>query len=255
MAFQFKNRVALVTGAGGGIGLAVARALASEGAIVEAIDVKTPDLIDELPSNFHFSNCDLTKDEEVCAAFQRLEAKHGKLNYVVNCAGICLFERDGSVVDSDDNILNLTLDVNLKGVIRVVRAAVPLLKLTTGGAMVHIASVVGIRNMENIIDGGPADAYQLSKAAVISLSRSLAMQLAPAGIRSNTVCPGAVSTPMTSEIYDQSGRIAKMEARTPLGRIANPEDISNAVLFLLSDQAKFITGIDLPVDGGLLAKL
>lgn len=121
--------------------------------------------------------------------------------------------------------------------------------------MVHIASVVGLRNMENIQAGGPADAYQLSKAAVVSLSRSLAMQLAPERIRSNTICPGAVATPMTAEIYAQEARVAAMSARTPLGRIGQPQDVASAVAFLLSDRASFITGIDLPVDGGILAKL
>jgi NAD(P)-dependent dehydrogenase (short-subunit alcohol dehydrogenase family) len=152
-------------------------------------------------------------------------------------------------------VLNRTLDVNLRGVIRVIRAAIPLLKVSGGGSMVHVASVVGIRNMENILEGGPSDAYQVSKAALVSLSRSLAMQFAADGIRSNTVCPGAVQTPMTGDIYADERRVRMMEGRTPLGRIATPQDIANAALFLSSDEANFITGIDLPVDGGLLAKL
>jgi NAD(P)-dependent dehydrogenase (short-subunit alcohol dehydrogenase family) len=109
--------------------------------------------------------------------------------------------------------------------------------------------------MENIIAGGPADAYQVSKAAVVSLSRSLAMQLAPWNIRSNTVCPGSVVTPMTADIYADDARVAAMQARTPIGRIGRPADVAAAVAFLLSDDASFVTGIDLPVDGGLMAKL
>ncbi|MDX1742437.1 MAG: SDR family oxidoreductase [Ruegeria sp.] len=255
MSDEFDGRVALVTGAGRGIGLAVARALAAQGAKVEAVDLMLPERSDPGDGAIHFSTVDLTKDDQVRAAIEQIGSKYERLDMVVNCAGICLFERDGSVCASADAVLDLTFDVNLKGMIRVVRAAVPLMRATGGGAMVHVASIVGLRNMENIIDGGPADAYQMSKAAVVSLSRSLAMQLAGDRIRSNTVCPGAVSTPMTSEIYEQSDRVEKMEGRTPLGRIGRPEDVANAVLFLLSDRAEFITGVDLAVDGGLLAKL
>jgi NAD(P)-dependent dehydrogenase (short-subunit alcohol dehydrogenase family) len=181
--------------------------------------------------------------------------RHGRIDQLVNCAGVCLFEQDGSVLETDPSVFDLTFDVNLSGAIRVIRAVVPHMRAAGGGSMVHIASVVGLRNMENIQAGGPADAYQLSKAAVVSLSRSLAMQLAPERIRSNTICPGAVATPMTAEIYAQEARVAAMSARTPLGRIGQPQDVASAVAFLLSDRASFITGIDLPVDGGILAKL
>ncbi|WP_425417668.1 SDR family NAD(P)-dependent oxidoreductase [Oricola indica] len=251
---RFDGRVAIVTGAGGGIGLAVARALALEGACVEAVDLKDP-ILGDIGGTLKFRRCDLTDDGDVANVLEQIGRVHGKLDMVVNCAGICLFERDGSIATSNDDVLDLTLDVNLRGVIRVIRAAIPLLKRSGGGSMVHVASVVGIRNMENILEGGPSDAYQISKAALVSLSRSLAMQFAVDGIRSNTVCPGAVDTPMTGDIYAQKERVQRMENRTPLGRIAKPEDIANAILFLLSDEADFITGIDLPVDGGLLAKL
>ena len=122
--------------------------------------------------------------------------------------------------------------------------------------MVHIASVVGLRNMENILVNGPIDAYQASKAGLTALSRSLSMQLGPEGIRSNTICPGAVLTPMTAPTYEADpSRADAMVARTPLGRLGMPEDIAHACLFLLSDKASFITGIDLVVDGGIMAKL
>ena len=105
------------------------------------------------------------------------------------------------------------------------------------------------------MEGGPLDAYQVSKAGVISLSKSLAITYGPKGIRSNTICPGSVRTPMTESIYQDPARVSAMEARTPVQRIGTPEDVSSATLFLLSDQASFITGTDLVVDGGLMAKL
>lgn len=251
---RFDGKVAFVTGSAGGIGLAVASALALEGACVEAVDIKRPKP-GEFEGALNFRQCDITDDHDVRDVVEQVGRQHGRLDIVVNCAGICLFERDGSISVSNDDVLNRTLDVNLRGVIRVIRAAIPLLKVSGGGSMVHVASVVGIRNMENILEGGPSDAYQVSKAALVSLSRSLAMQFAADGIRSNTVCPGAVQTPMTGDIYADERRVRMMEGRTPLGRIATPQDIANAALFLSSDEANFITGIDLPVDGGLLAKL
>ena len=114
----------------------------------------------------------------------------------------------------------------------------------------------GLRNMENILVNGPIDAYQASKAGLSALSRSLSMQLGADGIRSNTICPGAVLTPMTAPTYEADpSRADAMMARTPLGRLGQPEDIVHACLFLLSDKASFITGIDLVVDGGIMAKL
>jgi len=254
MDVSLQNRIALVTGAGGGIGLAVVQELSRLGAQVVALDLKTPPT-NALPETALFCQVDLRDSVSVGQAVQQIGARHGKIDFLVNCAGVCLFERDGSVLNANPSVFDLTFDVNLNGVIRMVRAVVPYMRAAGGGAMVHIASIVGLRNMENINSGGPSDAYQLSKSAVVSLSRSLAMQLAPEKIRSNTVCPGAIETPMTEEIYAQSDRVTAMEERTPIGRIGQPADVAAAVAFLLSDGASFITGVDLPVDGGLLAKL
>lgn len=250
---DFTNKIAVVTGAGGGIGLSVARELARLGARVEASDIKAPS--NSLPETVTFTTVDLRNPAQVTDWVQRIGERHGRIDQLVNCAGVCLFEKDGSALQTDTSVFDLTFDVNLSGAIRVIRAVVPFMRAAGGGAMVHVASVVGLRNMENIQAGGPADAYQLSKAALVSLSRSLAMQLAPERIRSNTVCPGAIATPMTAEIYAEEHRVAAMSARTPLGRLGQPEDVAAAVSFLLSNRAAFITGIDLPVDGGLLAKL
>lgn len=255
MSHRFDGKVALVTGAGGGIGLAIARDLAEEGATVHAFDLKpAPEQFKGL-GNIVFHQGDLRDPARISNLMAAVEKRHQRLDLVVNGAGVCFFDRDGSVETTDDSVFDMTMDVNLNGAIRVCRASLPLMRRAGGGAFVHVASVVGLRNMENIIDGGPADAYQLSKAALVSLSRSLAMQFAHENIRSNTVCPGAVATPMTAGIYVKPERVAAMERRTPLGRIGRPEDVSAAALFLLSDEASFITGIDLPVDGGLLGKL
>ncbi|MBN9246051.1 MAG: SDR family oxidoreductase [Hyphomicrobium sp.] len=255
MSREFDGKIAFVSGAGGGIGLAIASDLLEQGACVFAFDLKAePDALQGHP-RARFVQGDLRDSAQVQAIFDAIDKAHNKLDLVVNAAGLCFFERDGSVEKADDAVFAATIDVNLTGAIRVVRASLPLLRKAGGGAFVHIASVVGLRNMENIIDGGPADAYQISKAGLISFSRSIAMQYAREKIRSNTVCPGSISTPMTADIYVDPRRTAAMEARTPLGIIGLPADVSAATLFLLSEKARFITGIDLPVDGGLLAKL
>ncbi|MFT3730664.1 MAG: SDR family oxidoreductase [Hyphomicrobium sp.] len=255
MSGTFEDKIAVVTGAGGGIGLAIASDLLNEGAFVFGFDIKPRPVELADSSRLTFVQGDLRDASQVKSLLGKVEAVHGKLDYIVNAAGLCFFDRDGSVEKADDAVFTATMDVNLNGAIRIVREGLPLLRKAGGGAMVHIASVVGLRNMENIIDGGPADAYQISKAGLVSFSRSLAMQYAREKIRSNTVCPGSIATPMTADIYASTSRIAAMEARTPLGAIGEPRDVSAAALFLLSDDAKFITGIDLPVDGGLLAKL
>jgi NAD(P)-dependent dehydrogenase (short-subunit alcohol dehydrogenase family) len=109
--------------------------------------------------------------------------------------------------------------------------------------------------MDNVMEHGPLDAYQVSKAALISLSRGIALTYGRKGIRSNTVCPGAVWTPMTAAIYEDPARVEAMKQRTPLPQIGTAQNIADACLFLLSDRASFITGTDLMVDGGLMTKL
>jgi len=249
---EFRGRAALVTGAGGGIGLAIANALAGAGARVTALDLKERPT--SLAVGVSYRTGDITDEAFVRRAAQE-SAIDGRLHALANAAGIALNDRgDGALETMDLAVWNRTIEVNLTGAAFVSRAALPYLKAARG-AIVHIASIVGLRNMENINAGGPLDAYQVSKHGLVGLARSLAMQYAPDGVRCNTVCPGAVRSPMTEAIYRDPARVSAMSVRTPLGRVGEPEDIANATLFLLSDAASFITGIDLVVDGGLMAKL
>ncbi|MEG6509175.1 SDR family oxidoreductase [Methyloligella sp. 2.7D] len=253
---MFTDRVAIVTGGGGGIGLAVARDLLAEGARVGVIDIKPmPAELEAYGDRLHYGCIDLSEPDEVTAFIDQVAAEFGPPNHLANVAGIAMWGRDGSVVDMPLEHYRKTLAVNLDGLIAVVRAVVPHMRKTSPRSMVHVSSVVGLRTADNIMKDGPLDAYQISKAAVNSLSRSLAVDLGREGIRSNTVCPGSIWTPMTDGIYADEARVQAMSDRTPIGRVGLPEDISAACLFLLSDKASFITGVDLPVDGGLLAKL
>lgn len=239
------TRTALITGAGGGIGLATAARLAADGVQVVATDVKPRP--DELPGAVDYVSFDLLAGDVA----DLLGPLGDRLDYLVNAAGLAMFDRDGSVLDTDENIWDLTLGVNLHALRHLTSAAVPLLRRGEGKAIVNVASTAGVRGMDS-----PLDAYQVSKAAVVSLSHSLALQLGPEGIRVNTVCPGAILTPMIAPLYEQNpARRTNMEQRTPLRRLGLPADIANAIAFLLSEQASFITATDLIVDGGWTAQI
>lgn len=240
------NRTALVTGAGGGIGSATVERLVKDDVYVVATDVK--DEVPELPSGAHYQPFDLLADDN-SVLFDAFDG--AGLDYLVNTAGVALFDCDGSMLDIDESIWEFTLGVNLHGLRRVIAAAIPHLRKGHGKSIVNVASIAGLRNMDS-----PLDAYQVSKAAVISLSRSLAVQLGPEGIRCNTLCPGAILTPMIGHLYEEDpARRTNMEQRTPLRRLGSPDDIAGAIRFLLSDEASFITGCDLVVDGGWTAQI
>ncbi|OBF19783.1 SDR family oxidoreductase [Mycobacterium sp. ACS4331] len=235
------TRTALVTGAGGGIGSATVERLAREGIRVIATDLNPS--APEFPAGVEYIPFDLRSGDPE-ELFEPLAG--AGLDHLVNAAGVALFDRDGSMLDIDESIWDITLGVNLHGLRHVTRAAIPHLRKGTGRSIVNVASTAGLRGMDS-----PLDAYQVSKAAVVSLTQALALQLGPEGIRCNTVCPGATLTPMIEYLYTEDpARRTNMEQRTPLRRLGLPEDIANAIAFLLSDEASFITATDLVVDGG-----
>lgn len=237
---------ALVTGAGGGIGLATVQRLAADGVSVIATDMKPQS--PQLPTGVTYVPFDLLTGDPLVL----LEALGGApLDYLVNAAGLALFDRDGSVLSTAESVWTATLGVNLHALRHLTVAAVPLLRQGRGRSIVNVASTAGLRGMDS-----PLDAYQVSKAAVVSLSQSLALQLGPEGIRCNTVCPGSILTPMIEPLYKMDpARRTNMEQRTPLRRLGMPDDIANAIAFLLSEQASFITATDLVVDGGWTAQI
>jgi NAD(P)-dependent dehydrogenase (short-subunit alcohol dehydrogenase family) len=239
-----RDRVAFVTGAAGGMGYQIAADLARAGARVFAVDVNEPPAPDPggAERSGHYWQFDITEEDRVGEVF----AECGRLDYVVNAAGVCWFDRDGPVADIDRGVWQRVLDVNLTAAMLVCRHAIPLIRRTGRGAFVHVASVAGLRTSD-----GSTDAYQVSKAGLISLSRGIALRYGPAGIRSNTICPGAILTPMLQPLYDADpARADRMANRTPLRRLGTVGDVSSACQFLLSDEASFITGADLVVDGG-----
>lgn len=242
------SRTAIVTGAAGGIGAAIVRRLVDDGHDVIATDL-SPEGGAQLPASVDYVPHDLLASDDVSPILDRLGGR--PLDHLVNAAGVALFDRDGSVLTVDEQVWDVTLGVNLHGLRRMLIAAVPLMRSGEGRSIVNVASTAGTRGMDS-----PLDAYQVSKSAVVSLSRSLALQLGPEGIRCNAICPGAILTPMISGLYDQNpDRRTDMEQRTPQRRLGRPEEIAAAVAFLLSDDASFVTATELVVDGGWSAQI
>jgi NAD(P)-dependent dehydrogenase (short-subunit alcohol dehydrogenase family) len=246
-SYDFRNRTAVVTGAGGGMGEAIALALAKAGAVVTAIDVK-PCPASLKVDRMHYAQGDLRDAGFVETTIEAAHARSGRLDYLANVAGVLWFGRDKSLLEMELAVWDEVMDINLKSMVLTSRAAAPLMRKSGGGAMVHFSTIQWMRG-----DLQPQDAYQASKAAVCAISRSLAMQLAGDGIRSNSICPGPTLTPLQARWNTEQIR-GQVADYVPLKRIGTAQDMANAALFLLSDGSSYITGVDLVVDGGLLLR-
>ena len=248
---SFEGKSAVVTGAGGGMGLAIACDLLAAGANVTAVDIKErPAELDRGPGQALYLQGDITDEAFVAEVFEKTQAANGRLDHLVNAAAILWFGHDKSLVEMDLEVWDRVLDVDLRAVMLMARHAVPLMQASGGGAMVHVSSTQALRG-----DPKPQDAYTACKAAIIGLSKSLAIQYARDGIRSNVLVPGMTDSPMQDRFKDQPGMKEAIAESIPLGRLGSPQDMANAVLFLLSDRAAFVTGTELVVDGGTWAGL
>lgn len=232
------------------MGRAVARGLVEAGAHVAIMDIKPdPDEAATGTGTVTYHEGDVTDEPFVKEAIASAARHAGRLDFLVNTTGVLWFGEDTSCVDMDMAVWDRVLAINLKSFALTSRHAVPHMKATGRGAMVHIASTDATRG-----DSRPQDAYGAAKAGVLRLSKSLAIQFAGDGIRSNAILPGPVHTPMQARWNNDPEAMAAINSHVPLGRVGKAEDIANAVFFLLSDRASWITGTELIVDGGCMAK-
>jgi len=243
---RFAGRVAIVTGAASGIGAATARAFAAEGARVVIADVdaeRGSAVAREIGARF--TTVDVADAAAVEALVGETTAGEGGLDVLVSNAFATAV---GRVESLDVDGWRRTLDVTLTAVFTGLRAAVPAMRARGGGAVVNVASISGLGG-----DRGLA-AYNAAKAGVINLTRTAAMELASSNIRVNAVCPGLVDTPPLRRAFQlMPDRLAVAEAAIPLRRLARPEEIARVILFLASDDASYVTGSAVVVDGGLTA--
>ena len=243
---RFKNQVAVVTGAAKGIGWSIALALVDEGARVVPVDVDREALrrlqveAEKRGGQILPVACDIEKSSNVKAMVEEVLGTFGRIDLLVNNAGII---RRGTIETVDEEDWDRVIAVNLKGTFNCCKAVVGTMKRQRSGTIVNVSSIAG-----KIGDITSAPGYGSSKAGSDALMKTLARQLAPSGIRVNAVAPHAIETEMSAQWSEEKRR--EVIAGIPLGRLGRPQDVAEAVLFLASDAASFITGEILDVNGG-----
>jgi NAD(P)-dependent dehydrogenase (short-subunit alcohol dehydrogenase family) len=247
MAFNFAGKIVLVTGGGNGIGAACVRGFAAAGALVAAIDrdgAAAERVAAELGTTATGHTLDVADGPAFLRLAQDIAAREGGIDVLVNAAGTITRQTIATMPAADwDRIMA----VNLRGPFNGTQAVIPHMKKRGGGAIVNIASIAGRR----ISFGGGAN-YSASKAGLLGFTRHAAYELAPDQIRVNAVCPGPTATAFGGGQIPSAERKAERAAKIPLGRMVEPEDIADAVLFLASDASRMCTGIAIDVDGGVL---
>ena len=244
---RLKDKVALITGGGQGIGKLTAMTFAREGAMVAVADINMSAAqavateIERADGHAKPIFLDVSRSESVDAAIQAIINWTGGIDIVVNNAGIT---RDSRMQKMTEDQFDAVINVNLRGVWLCAKACVPSMISRGGGAIINAASVVGLHG-----NFGQTN-YVAAKAGVIGMTKTWARELGPNGIRVNAVAPGFTATEMLATVPDKV--LESVRERTPLRRLGKPEDIANAYLFLASDESSFITGVTLSVDGGLL---
>jgi NAD(P)-dependent dehydrogenase (short-subunit alcohol dehydrogenase family) len=249
-----RGKVAMITGAATGIGRASALLFARAGARVALVDAREPELartaadVGAAGGEGTAIVADLARPDDCAAAVAGAVRAFGRLDVVLNNAGVGTMVVGGTVETITLEHWDLAQDVNVRAIYLVSRAAVPHLR-EKGGAIVNIASVSAFRGSVE----RPSHAYAASKGAVLALTRAMAASYGRDGIRVNAICPGTIRTRLTADIVERVERAAREGRGIPLGRVGEPEDVARCALFLASDDAGFVSGAEIVVDGGALA--
>ena len=245
---QLKDKVAIVTGAAGGFGEGIARLFVAEGAKVLIADLdgdKAATVAALLGPNARAVRCDVSRRADIDAAVKACVDAFGVPDIVVNNAGTT--HRNQSMLEVDEATFDRVFAVNVKSIYHMTQAVVPLMRERKSGSIINIGSTAGIRPRPGLAW------YNASKGAVNLLSKSMAAELGPDNIRVNAICPVMGATGMIEQFLgtaDTPEARARIVAGIPLGRMSTPEDVAQATLYLASDASNFITGVELPVDGG-----
>ena len=253
---RLENKVAVVTGAGSGIGRSIAEMFAAEGARVAVLDIRAEpaqETVELLDGEHHAIEADVSDGASVSRAFEEVDRAFGGVDILVNNAGVDRVPGDGfeeamkgelQLLHMSDEAFRRMMAINVDGVFYGTREAVRrMIRDGRPGAIVNMSSIAGLAGQ-----GMPH--YAASKAAVLGFTRACARQLGPLGIRVNAICPGVIETPMTKAVPDSA--LKGLIATTPLGRVGRPEDIAHATLYLASDESGFVTGQWLSPNGGLI---
>jgi NAD(P)-dependent dehydrogenase (short-subunit alcohol dehydrogenase family) len=249
---RLKDKVAIITGAGSGMGRVAAQMFAAEGAKVLVADydeqggAETADAVREAGGGATFVQTDVSKEADAAAMVAAAMDRYGRVDVLYNNAGV-MPEADHSVLDTDVATWDQVMAINVRGVFLGCKYAIPHMVAQGSGSVINISSFVALLGCTV-----PQDAYTASKGAVLSLTRSLAVQFGTQGVRANAICPGPIETPMLMDwlVKDEAARKVRL-ARNPTGRFGQPEEIVNVAIYLASDESRWTNGAHFVIDGGI----
>ena len=244
---RLKDKTAIITGGGSGIGLATARAFCKEGAKVILFGRRKEKLIsaaDELGDSVLIVQGDMTHNDDLDQLINKTLNNFKGIDILVNSAGLF---NGAPLHEISDSQWDGMMDINIRSVFQLTRRVLPIMMAQKSGSIVHISSILGLIAVPQVA------AYNVSKGALNQFSRSIAVEYGSYGIRSNSICPGLIETDMTADLMKDASLMQEWSKEYPIGRFGKPEDVASACLFLASDESSFITGTVLPVDGGFTA--